>query len=100
MLKYFKKFKYQPISFTTQPWYFHYSFVKIFTVIETLVTTYFLEQKEKWKRIMPILLILISDSFFQKIKILKVKGSYWAYLFPARIVSHIMALLFRKWIKE
>lgn len=100
LLSVFKKFKYQPVSFTTQPWYYHYAFVKIYTVIETLMTTYFLEQKKKWKNILPILITLISDSFLYKIKILKVKGIYWTYLFPVRIVSHLMALLLKKWIKK
>jgi hypothetical protein len=100
LLSVFKKFKYQPVAFTTQPWYFHYSFVKIYIVIETLITTYFLEQKKKWKRILPIIITLISDSFFKKINILKLKGSYWVYLFPARIVPHLIAFLFKKWIKK
>jgi len=100
LLSMFKKFKYQPVSFTTKPWYYHYVFVKIYTVIETIITTYFLEQKKKWKRILPILITLIGDSFFHKIKILKVKGSYWAYFFQARFVPHLMAFLFKKWINK
>jgi len=64
LLSVFNKFKYQPVAFTTQPWFYHYAFVKVYMVIETLITTYFLEQKNKWKRILPILIILISDSFF------------------------------------
>jgi hypothetical protein len=98
-LSVFKKFKYQPVVFTTQPWYYHYTFVKIYIVVETLITTYFLEQKKKWKRILPILITLISDSILYKMNILKVKG-YWVYLFPARIVPHLMAFLFKKWIKK
>jgi len=100
LLSVFKKFKYQPVVFTTQPWYYHYAFVKIYIVVETLITTYFLEQKKKWKRILPILITLISDSFFYKINILKVKGSYWVYLFPVRIVTHFTAFLFKKWIEK
>lgn len=95
-----KRFRYQPRVFTIQPWYYHYAFVKVYLVVETVFTTYLLEQKKKWLRILPIFITIISDYFLKKINFLKVRGSYWAYLFPVRMASHLLAFLLQKWIKK
>lgn len=95
----FKKFKYQPVV-TIHHWYYHYSFVKVYTVVETAVTTFLIEQKKKWLKTLPIVLMVLVDTYLLKIKKLTVKGSYWFTLFPIRIVLYLMSLLFQKWIKK
>ncbi|WP_404328429.1 hypothetical protein [Mesobacillus maritimus] len=91
-----KKFRFKPFRFTTQPWYHHYSFIKVYLTFETLLTMYFSEQKNKRLKIIPFLLILIMDSFLIKLNYLKVKGNYWVYVFPVRFISHLALYILQK----
>ncbi|MGO4889506.1 hypothetical protein ACJ2A9_17300 [Anaerobacillus sp. MEB173] len=96
ILSILKKFKFTPIRFTTKSWYYHYSFVKVYLIFETCLTIYFSEKKNKGLKILPFLIILMMDSFFKKISYLKVKGSYWAYVFPVRALSHLALYVLQK----
>ncbi|RBW68329.1 hypothetical protein DS031_17580 [Bacillus taeanensis] len=100
VLSLFKMFRYQPVRFTRQPWYVHYALVKLYIVAELIITTYLLEQNKKWLKMLPILIILISDAFLKKINFLKVKGSYWVTVFLIRFSAHLFAFLFQKWITK
>lgn len=95
-----KKFRYQPVLYTKQPWYYHYAFLKIYIVVETALTTYLLGQKKKWLRVLPIFITVLSDTILRKINILKVKGRYWVNLFPARMVPYILVFILQKWIRK
>lgn len=100
LLSIFKRFRYQPVLFTTQPWYYHYAFVKFYVVFETALTIYLLEQKKKWLKILPILIITLTDNYLKKINFLKVKGSYWIYFFPVKVIAYLFSFLFQKWIEK
>jgi hypothetical protein len=91
-----KMFRFKPLRFTTQPWYNHYSFVKVYLTLETLLTMFFSEQKNNRLKILPFLLILIMDSFLIKLNYLKVKGNYWVYVFPVRFISHLSLYILQK----
>ncbi len=95
-----KMVKYEPFLFPKNPWYDHYSFIKIYVVIETLLTTYVIEQKKIWLKTVPITLNIITDTFLIKMRILKIKGSYWLTLFPTRFFLYFTSLYIQKWIKR
>ncbi|OLO39280.1 hypothetical protein BTR23_09545 [Alkalihalophilus pseudofirmus] len=100
LLSVFKRFRFEPLLFTVQPWYYHYAFVKVYLVVETAVMTYLLEQKNKWLKILPILLILMTDTFLKKFNVLKVRGSYWLSVFPARLVPYLMSFSFQRLVNH
>ncbi len=96
LLSLLKKFRFKPVRFTTNPWYHHYSFVKVYLTFETFLTMYISEQKNNRLMILPFLIILYMDSFFKKLNYLKVKGSYWVYVFPVRFLSHLALYILQK----
>lgn len=96
LLSVLKKFRLKPVRFTLHPWYYHYSFIKVYITFETFLTMFFSEQKNNMLKIIPLLSILIMDSFFIKWKYLKVKGSYWTFVFPVRVLSHLSLYILQK----
>lgn len=96
LLSVLKKFRFKPVRFTLQPWYHHYSFIKVYITFETFLTMLFSEQKNNMLKIIPIISILIMDSFLIKWKYLKIKGSYWTFVFPVRVLSHLSLYILQK----
>ncbi|WP_332631321.1 hypothetical protein [Halalkalibacter flavus] len=96
----FGMFRFTPTSNTTQPWYEHYSFTKVYLVIETVISTFILERKKKWLKVLPLFIIVIVDRFLLKMDRLKVKGSYWLGLFPIRMIAHLLSFQLQRWIKK
>ncbi len=96
LLSVLKKFRFKPVRFTLQPWYHHYSFIKVYITFETFLTMLFSEQKNNMFKIIPIISILIMDSFLIKWKYLKIKGSYWTFVFPVRVLSHLSLYILQK----
>lgn len=92
-------FRYQPI-FKKDSWYYHYAYVKIYLVLETVIATYLLQKKQRWLAMIPLLTTVTIDSFLMRIKFLKVKGSYWVSVFPARLAAYLLSFLFQNWIKR
>lgn len=100
LLSVLKKFRFKPVRLTIHPWYHHYSFMKVYITFETFLTMFFSEQKNNQLKIIPILSILIMDTYLIKWKYLKMKGNYWAFVFPVRFLSHLSLYILQKWNKS
>ncbi len=92
----FKRFRYLPEA----SWYHHYSFIKMYLVVETAIATYLLEQKQKWLGITPLFVTVTIDSLLIKTNLLKVKGNYWASVFSIRLATYLLSIFYKKWIKQ
>ncbi len=95
-LSIFQKFRFIPVKFTTKRWYHHYSFVKIYITLETLLTMYFSEQKNSKLKALPLLIVTIIDTILRKVNFLTVKGNYWVSIFPVRFLSYLSLYLLQK----
>ncbi|OIJ12615.1 hypothetical protein BKP35_10530 [Anaerobacillus arseniciselenatis] len=98
ILSLFKKFRYEPVVLTKNPWYYHYTFVKLYLVFETCITVYFFEMSKKAK-ILPMFIIVLIDNIFINLKVLKVDGVYWKTLLTIRLFFHSLLLIMKKWWK-
>ncbi|MBM7660354.1 hypothetical protein JOC85_001121 [Bacillus mesophilus] len=95
-----KKFRYQPKLVTFNPWYHHYSFVKVYLVVKTAFTTLCVTQRNNWIKLLPFGMTVISDFILIKYKILRVKGSYGTIVFPIRITAHVLTYVINKLVKR
>ncbi|MEB1809620.1 MAG: hypothetical protein LPK26_20385 [Bacillaceae bacterium] len=96
LLSVLNKFRFEPVSWSIQPWYYHYSFVKLYLLFETGLTVFLFERKKKGIKVLPLICILIMDSYLINKKKLKVKGSYWLSVFPVRLFSYLFLFLLQK----